>query len=172
MTSPTMRRVLSLCLALASTAALAGCGDHRLTVSGHARLENAATDLRTGFAFPTDVRIDGDATEVTGTCQIRPIAGAASAGGYVVAVDLFGSGAGPRSISVIGRTDAASSTVEVQTASAVYRAEATCVVDVAYVDEGGSATLEAHDCAMTSDAGSAAFDAHLELHGCSVVDVD
>lgn len=165
------RRVLLLCLGLASIAGLSACGDHRLTVSGHARLENAATDLRTGFEFPADIRLDGDASAVTGTCQIQRFSGA-TGDTYAAVVDLFGSGSGPRSITVTGRSDGATSSATVQTSTAIYRADAACEVDVAYVDDGGSLTLDVASCAMTAGAETATFDAHLELHGCDVMQSD
>ncbi|MDQ3036409.1 MAG: hypothetical protein M3Y87_28685 [Myxococcota bacterium] len=166
-----MRRVLLLGLGLASIAGLSACGDSRLTVSGHARLENAAGDLRTGFELPGEIRLDGDASAVTGTCQIQRTE-AATGNTYVATVDLFGSGSGPRAITVIGRTDGGAGTAEVQTSTAVYRADASCDVDVAYVDDGGTVTLDARSCAMTAEGATATFDAHLELHGCSVVQAD
>lgn len=166
-----MRRVLLLSLGLASIAGLSACGDARLTVSGHARLENAATDLRTGFEFPGEIRLDGDASAVTGTCQIQRTA-TATGNTYAAIVDLFGSGSGPRAITLMGRTDGAAGSAEVQTATAVYRADASCEVDVAYVDDGGTVTLDARACEMTADGATATFDAHLELHGCSVVQAD
>lgn len=166
------RRVLSLCLGLASIAGLTACGDHRLTVSGHARLENTATDLVTGFEFPGDIRLDGDATAVTGTCQIRRMSNVSGGHTYAAAVDLFGGGAGPRAISIVGRSDGSSSSAEVQTGSAVYRADASCEIELSYVDDGGTVTIDASECAMSTDGATAIFDAHLELHGCDVVQAD
>lgn len=166
------RSVLVSAFSLLAMAGLAACGNSRLTVRGHARLENAGVDLRTGFEFPSDIRLDGDADVVTGTCQVRRMS-SPEGHSYAAIVDLFGGGSGPRALTLMGRTDGSSSSVEVQTNTAVYRSSASCNVEISYVDDSGSVTLDARDCAMsTMDAMTATFDAHLELHGCSVVSAD
>ncbi len=165
-----MRRVLLVALGLLSSATLSACGDPRLTVRGYARIESAEADFRSAYEFPSDIRLDGDASSVTGTCQIRRMT---SGGGhsYAAIVDLFGGGF--RSVTVMGRTDGSSSSVDVQTTTAVYRSNESCEVEVSYVDDSGSVTLDARGCAMmTADGVTAAFNAHLEMHGCSVVPVD
>lgn len=166
----TVRRSLVRLLLLAlACAGVAGCGDHRLTVSGYARLDGA--DLRTGFEFPTDVRIDGEGSAggVTGSCSIDRVGDGVDS----VVVDLFGGSGGDeglRSLTIRARSDGANTSVDARVASATYTADASCVVDLTYVDEGGSVTLDTSDCALTSGADTATLDAHLELHGCSVAD--
>jgi hypothetical protein len=165
-----MQRVFFVALGLFSAAGLSACGDPRLTVRGYARIEDPEADFRAAYEFPSDIRLDGDASTVTGTCQVRRMTSSGTHS-YAAIVDLFGGGF--RSVTVMGRTDGSSSSVDVQTNTTVYRSNESCEVEVSYVDDSGSVTLDTRDCgAMTADGLTATFNAHLELHGCSVVQAD
>ena len=166
----TVRRSLARILPLAlACAGVAGCGDHGLTASGHARFESG--DLRTGFELPADVRIDGEgaAGGVTGSCQIDRVGDSVDS----VVVDLVGgagSDEGLRSLTLRARSDGAAQSVQARLASGTFTAGASCVLELSSVDAGGSVTLDTTDCEMVSGSETGTLDVHLELHGCSFVD--
>lgn len=159
------RRFVPVFVVLGALSALAGCGDHRLTVAGHARFETGDA-----FEFPTDIRIDAGGT-VTGTCQItRSSVDDVIVHGVVV--DLYSSGeGGNRSVTVMARDDGSPGSVTARLQVDTYQSLATCDVDVTYVDDG-SVTLDSTDCELAATGSThtavTRADLHLELHGCDV----
>lgn len=163
-----MRRpcFVGLCLA-----ALAGCGDHRLTGSGHVRVQTSDA-ARAAIELPGDVRLDGEVRpgRITGACRVaRSEVGGSVHYRVLVALDT-NSPDGLRSVTVMGESDpGGAGVVEARFTSGLFRSIEACLVDLAYVDDAGSVTLEATDCPLDAgDGRSGTADVHLELHGCRV----
>jgi hypothetical protein len=160
-----MTRLVSVVLALTSLVGLAGCGDHRVTASGYARL-TTSDGANTGVNLPGDVRIDVASASVTGTCTVSSL----GAGEHGVILDLATSAAdeGLRTLTVMGRT-AAPGSVQARLGAATFSSDASCTVDVVYADSYGSAVLETTGCNLVgTDGRTATLDMNLELVGCDI----
>ncbi len=169
--------VLPLVLALAGISG-SGCGGGGgLTALGFARFDDVAFDLHPEFNFAQPMRLDDPSAAVTGTCQITRLRPLVSGGPYThsVLVDLTSNASDRGSMTFIARDDEgeAPSSAEVRVLGATYRSAALCAIDLTYADDGGSATIDVSECqAATGDGREGVLDAHLELHGCSVVVAD
>lgn len=162
MTRTSIRNAL---VTLGAVFALAGCGGGGLKVIGTADVTTATAS--SGFDFPQQVRLDGGAGTVTGTCQISRSA----SGAYGVVVDLYGNsqaqGRAVRSMTIMGHSPAAPGQIDAELGPDTFTG--TCNV-ITNVDESrGLVGLQATGCQISNAGETASVDVNLNLEGCTVI---
>ena len=148
-----------------------GCnGSAGLTAIGSATVDVAGTP--SGFNFAQPARLDGAAPAgaITGACTITRTVreGVAT---YGVVADLFKptgvDGDAVRSITLMGRSDSATGTIEAEIGTNAYRGS--CPLSLEYMPNSGEARFVANGCAINSGASTATVNVDMSFQGCVVV---
>lgn len=150
--------------------ALAGCnGSAGLTAIGTASVDVAGTP--SGFNFGQPARLDGAAPAgaITGSCTMTRTV-SAGVTSYGVVADLFKpsavEGQAVRSLTLMGRSDAMTGTIEAEIGTDAYRG--TCPLTLEYMPDSGEARFIASGCRITSGGASATADIDMAFSGCVV----
>ena len=149
----------------------AGCnGSAGLTVIGNAMVNAAGTP--SDFHFDAPARLDGAAPAgaITGSCTITRTVTEGIAT-YGVVADLFKptrvEGNAVRSITLMGRSDSTTGTIEAEIGTGAYRGS--CPLTLEYMPNSGEARFVANNCTVMSGAESATVNVDMSFSGCVVV---
>ena len=149
----------------------AGCnGSAGLTAIGTATVDVAGTP--SGFNFAQPARLDGAAPAgaITGSCTITRTVTEGIAT-YGVVAELFKptgvDGNAVRSITLMGRSDSTTGTIEAEIGTGDYRGS--CPLTLEYMPNSGEARFVANNCTVVRGAESATVNVDMSFQGCVVV---
>lgn len=172
-----MRTRLISTLLVACAMLLGACGgDEGLLANGSVTVEG--TDLRTGFSFPEDVRIDGvGAAGTRGTCEMNRVYDIPQEDHYGIVVEVLRGFESEddralTSLTVMQRTDAPAENgrIEVTLGTTAYSSrEGECQMAVDYAADGMVGLTGACD-VYDADGESVSTVVSLDLAGCTVTE--